>query len=52
MSLSLWKILAAVCCIVILTKSAPVSQVRNLFILVEHKIEMNLECYKVQYLCK
>lgn len=47
MLLSLWKLLAALCCTVILTCIALVSQTRNLFILVEHKLEMNVEYNKV-----
>lgn len=46
MFLSFWKLLTAVCCIVILTWIASVSQARNLFILVEHKLEMNVEYNK------
>jgi len=47
MLLSLWKLLAALCCTIILTRIAPVSQARNLFILVEHKLEMTAEYSKV-----
>jgi hypothetical protein len=47
MLLSLLKLLSAVYCIVIPTRIAPVSQARSLFILVERKLEMNVEYNKL-----